>query len=212
MMYRQHRLCSCGCGELLDPWDQHGHRWRRFAAGHNSRQRGHWRFRERTCPTCGTVFVRKTSDDQRFCSRPCIDWDRRGRAPKLSTFWKYVDVVLEGDDCWEWKGFRRKNGYGVTTGDGNQTTKRTQMGAHRRSWILTNGPIPRGLFVCHRCDNPPCVRPDHLFLGTHIDNMTDMHAKGREARGERAGIRRLKAQNRLYLHIIAYLIANGIAQ
>lgn len=55
------------------------------------------------------------------------------------------------------------------------------------AWMLTNGPIPDGLQVLHRCDNPPCVRPDHLFLGTIMDNMHDKAQKGRTARGEKNG-------------------------
>lgn len=54
--------------------------------------------------------------------------------------------------------------------------------SHRVAWELTNRPIPEGMLVCHRCDNPPCCRPDHLFLGTHDENMADKSAKGR-ARG-----------------------------
>jgi hypothetical protein len=81
------------------------------------------------------------------------------------------------DDCWIWTGSRTSRGYG-------QYRKTT---AHRYSWILANGPIPEGLFACHSCDVPSCVRPDHLFLGTQIDNMRDAVAKGRTARGERSG-------------------------
>ncbi len=61
------------------------------------------------------------------------------------------------------------------------------VSAHRFSWTLANGPIPDGLFVLHRCDNPPCVRPDHLFLGTQLDNRRDCVQKIRTATGERHG-------------------------
>lgn len=59
--------------------------------------------------------------------------------------------------------------------------------AHRLAWEETNGPIPLGLFVCHHCDNPPCINPDHLFLGTNDDNTADKVSKGRQARGAEAG-------------------------
>jgi hypothetical protein len=61
------------------------------------------------------------------------------------------------------------------------------------AWELVNGPIPNGMCVLHRCDNPPCVRPDHLFLGTRRDNVLDMAAKGRAAVGERSGTAKLTA-------------------
>lgn len=69
--------------------------------------------------------------------------------------------------------------------------QRKTIDAHRASWIVHHGPIPDGMFVCHHCDNKPCVRPDHLFLGTNQDNVDDAVAKGiikaTRARGERSG-------------------------
>jgi hypothetical protein len=67
------------------------------------------------------------------------------------------------------------------------------MAAHRAAWMDVNGPIPAGLFVCHRCDVPACINVEHLFLGTTDDNMADMVAKKRQAIGERSGGSKLTA-------------------
>lgn len=84
-------------------------------------------------------------------------------------------------DCWHWLGAVDQHGYG------SFFHSNERIGAHRFAWILANGSIPDGLFVCHRCDNPLCVNPAHLFLGTHNQNMRDMSEKGRAARGEASG-------------------------
>lgn len=83
--------------------------------------------------------------------------------------------------CWLWLGVLSPRGYGKLKSRGHS------MAAHRASYISFRGPIPGGLCVLHRCDNPPCVNPDHLWLGTNADNSADMVAKGRSARGERHG-------------------------
>lgn len=87
-------------------------------------------------------------------------------------FWEHVQ---KSDGCWEWQGARDGGGYGYfSSGSG-------RVRAHRFSYTLANGPIPDGLYVCHTCDNPPCVRLDHLWLGTRADNNRDRDRKGRAA-------------------------------
>lgn len=87
-------------------------------------------------------------------------------------FWEKVRRGGQGE-CWEWQAAILDTGYGSFSFNGKSGT------AHRASWEIANGPIPDGLWVLHRCDNRKCVRPDHLFLGTQVDNMRDMAAKGR---------------------------------
>lgn len=87
--------------------------------------------------------------------------------------------------CWEWTGYRHANGYGAMHVDGKS------MYVHRLSWWLSSGRHPSLSFVLHRCDNPACVRPAHLFLGTHADNNKDRDSKKRQAHGETQGSAKL---------------------
>lgn len=96
---------------------------------------------------------------------------------QVSLFWSKVDIG-NPDDCWPYTNRICSWGYGNVRFENKQTT------AHRVAWILTNGDIPDGLFALHKCDNPPCCNPAHLFLGTHTDNMRDMIKKGRHVKGE----------------------------
>ena len=100
------------------------------------------------------------------------------------SFWAKVDRRGH-DECWPWLACRDRDGYGIVARRAWGTAF-----AHRIAWILAYGEIPAGLCACHSCDNPSCVNPTHLWLGTNADNIADRHAKGRDARGDDIWARR----------------------
>ena len=94
--------------------------------------------------------------------------------PVEQRFWAKVRKSFLKDGCWPWQAHCNDDGYGKIKIDGKV------ISAHRLSWEIHFGPIPEGMKVLHKCDNPPCVRPDHLFLGTDLDNHKDCVTKGRD--------------------------------
>ena len=96
-------------------------------------------------------------------------YERKSTADR---FWEKVEIRGK-NECWNWTACTIKNGYGHFGFRGKLYT------AHRFSWILTNGQIPEGLCICHHCDNPGCVNPAHLFIGTQKDNIQDAINKNR---------------------------------
>ena len=105
-------------------------------------------------------------------------------------FWSHVDKKI--DACWDWCGSKHRDGYGWFYDQGECHL------AHRFSWFLAHGNYPKNICVLHKCDNPSCVRPDHLFLGTQLDNIQDRVNKNRSSGGRNGspprGIRNPKAK------------------
>lgn len=145
----------------------------------------------RRCKNCGGAFV--PVGKQQFCTHGC--YSASIRVAIEDRFWSKVNR-RGPDDCWLWLASLCQ-GYGQIAGtvDG----KRRPVSAHRVAWELTHGAIPEGLSVLHRCDNPPCVNPAHLFIGTQPDNLSDARRKGRLIDG--LGARKLSDD--AYLHILS---------
>lgn len=143
-----------------------------------------------TCPICGKTFYRMQSKirDNSCCSPDCRAKSRKVEIPnkQYNHFFDHVMPIPECG-CWIWMKGWGNNDYGKIWLRGKTVS------AHRISWELTHGPIPEGLNVLHKCDVPPCVNPDHLFLGNDSDNIQDALKKGRFALGERSGKSKLSA-------------------
>lgn|SRR5215472_17861839 len=145
-------------------------------------------------PSCMASFEPRTVW-QKYCSPRCQNregqkrkWKKykEARPPKISMWDKFwANVSRQPEGCWLWTGYRAKAEKGKLGYGRCSPRSFPEYMAHRCAWHLVNGPIPKGLQVLHKCDVPNCVRPDHLFLGTHTDNMRDCNSKGRRTRGKR---------------------------
>lgn len=139
------------------------------------------------CPVCGESFLLFPSQQSRYCcSWKCRRIYAQSPERQQARFLSHVDVADEA--CWLWMAYCDDDGYGVTSDTSGEGKGRT-IQAHRRAYELFVGEIPSGMCVCHRCDTPACVNPDHLFLGTQQDNQKDKTAKGRQAKGGNVGVR-----------------------
>lgn len=144
-------------------------------AGANSEGRALWKCR---CQ-CGTHVV--TTSKQLTCERvrACTDCQDSGSKSPLSVRLKKYEIDKNG--CWNWTGKQNEHGYGAITVDGKYTQ------AHRAMYFMLNPDADKSMVVMHKCDNPRCINPDHLQLGTVRDNIMDMHNKGRFKGGAAPG-------------------------
>jgi hypothetical protein len=146
------------------------------------------------CRKCGiskphTCYGKSRSGHGSGVKRTCKTCEGGPRVSAEVRFWRNVDKRC-AEECWPWMGPTDVDGYGIFKVD------RRRKRAHRVAFEMHTGSIDASLLVCHRCDNPCCCNPIHLFQGTNADNVRDRHAKGRDAKGDANGMR-LHPESRL---------------
>lgn len=174
------------------------------------------------CEGCEKEFEWQRFKNQttaRFCCKKCwYEWNARnlakfnedrfqwGTATKEEKMARlrqnFESKVIRLEGCWDWKGVFDKDGYGFIHSGHNK-----QMRAHRAAYLLFKGIDPCNLLVCHKCDNPKCTNPDHLFLGNHKDNDTDSREKGRAAIGSKQPQAKITEEN---VKLVKKLLNEGV--
>lgn len=123
---------------------------------------------------------------------------------------RYIPEPNSG--CWLWNSFVDKNGYGIICTGSNRSGTRKYLKAHRLSYETFVGKIPTGLLVCHKCDVPSCINPNHLFLGSHADNVADMMKKNRHKTGGKPHPGETNPRAKLKQHLVDQIKLEHIPQ
>lgn len=215
--------CQCGCGQKT-PIANHTskHRGRikgqplHYINGHNRRK--HFPEPEPHYCECGcgelTPFVTATDARRGIVKgqhrRFVQGHQTRVRMPRpiAERFWEKVDK-RGPNECWPWKAAKGPSGHGQFRIGSKKDSSMRSVPAARVAYELTYGPMEEGLEACHKCDNPPCCNPSHIFPGTHKENMEDMANKGRSSQGERDSQAKLTADQ---VRQIRQLCAEGMTQ
>ena len=121
----------------------------------------------------------------------------------IQRFWSKVDINLNNNSCWEWTACHNLKRYGLFY------FSNKMYSAHRIAYMIERGNIPEEMFVCHRCDNPTCVNPNHLFIGTYLDNVRDRDIKNRNAKGSKQSKAKLTEE---VIPVIRELLREGFSQ
>lgn len=126
-------------------------------------------------------------EKSKYCSRECYGKTvpERASAKRLSFEDTFASYVLRSNNCWEWTGLKDKDGYGLFN------YKQKQYRAARTALSIDGRIVPDGMYACHHCDNPSCVKPSHLYIGTPKDNSRDAIVRNRNRRGERSHFSKL---------------------
>lgn len=204
--------CQCGCGQKtrIAPYNDKNKGWVggepiRFVHGHNM-DRNPIATEPKCCECgCGKITsIHKITDYKRGIVKGQYARFYKGHRPTSTPEQLFLKNVTIGqpDECWEWQGYINDSGYGeIRCGTG------PLLRAHRVSYEIYKGLIPDGIFVCHSCDNPRCVNPNHLWLGTNADNVHDMDKKSRRINspqhGESHGMSRLTADDVYQIRTLA---------